>query len=312
MKALVSVIVPTYNHGEFIADAIESALLQTYSNVEVIVIDNFSTDNTKDVIEKYLDEPRFRCYQFDNKGVIAAARNFGVAQSSGEYLAFLDSDDIWKQDKLEMQFKYFDRGVVAISTNFELIGDVDSGYNHLDLIIMDNMFIDFSYKQILLCNPVMTSSLMMHKVDFQALGGFDESTDFRYIEDWELWLRLSRRGNIRTLGLPLLQYRVLHKPNRDYRDVAYRTVKVIEKQNNHQCVNSFVLKKAKLNCYASIGSACLSVGDKNCIIYFLKCLFGYSSISAKKRCLLGLFLSVFPKHFRSSIKKRILEKVKES
>ena len=106
---LVSVIIPNYNKEEFLSICIQSVLNQTYKNFEIIIIDNFSSDRSLDVIKKFID-PRINLFQFKNNGIIAASRNFGIKKSNGKYLAFLDSDDYWMKDKLSKSVKVLEQG----------------------------------------------------------------------------------------------------------------------------------------------------------------------------------------------------------
>ena len=85
---------PSFNHGFFIEKAIDSVLTQTVPDFELIIIDNFSTDNTEDVFRKYKDK-RIKIFKFKNNGVIAASRNYGIRKARGKLIAFIDSDDIW-------------------------------------------------------------------------------------------------------------------------------------------------------------------------------------------------------------------------
>ena len=106
---LVSIIIPNYNKEEFLSICIQSVLNQTYKNFEIIIIDNFSSDRSLDVIKKFID-PRINLFQFQNNGIIAASRNFGIKKSNGKYLAFLDSDDYWMKDKLSKSVKVLEKG----------------------------------------------------------------------------------------------------------------------------------------------------------------------------------------------------------
>ena len=98
---IVSIVIPTYNHAKFIGKALESVIDQTYKNWEAIVIDNNSTDDTDKVINQYND-PRIKYLKINNDGVIAKSRNQGIREAKGEWIAFLDSDDWWTKDKLEV------------------------------------------------------------------------------------------------------------------------------------------------------------------------------------------------------------------
>src|SRR3989304_8476363 len=98
-QPLVSVIMPTYNHARFIGEAIGSVLNQTYPNLELIIIDNYSEDNTEEIVSSYKNQ-RVKYFKFRNHGVIAASRNYGMRHAQGDYIAFLDSDDLWEPTKI--------------------------------------------------------------------------------------------------------------------------------------------------------------------------------------------------------------------
>jgi len=97
---LVSVIIPTYNRAQYICEAVKSVLRQTFSDFELIVVDDGSVDNTKEILTPYLGIVK---YIYQNNSGIAAARNAGIEMSRGEFIAFLDSDDLWVRDKLQLQ-----------------------------------------------------------------------------------------------------------------------------------------------------------------------------------------------------------------
>ena len=100
VSPLVSVVIPSYNHGRFLGRALQSVLDQTYTKSEVIVIDNHSTDNTDAVMASFADL-RITYIKIHNNGIIAASRNIGLRLAKGEWIAFLDSDDYWSRNKLE-------------------------------------------------------------------------------------------------------------------------------------------------------------------------------------------------------------------
>ena len=113
MSVLVSVVIPTYNRADDLARALDSVLRQTYPRWEALVIDNRSTDNSHDVVHR-LNDARIRWLEIANNGVIAASRNLGIYHASGEFIAFLDSDDYWKSDKLE-------RSIFWLSRDFDIV-----------------------------------------------------------------------------------------------------------------------------------------------------------------------------------------------
>ena len=102
MQELVSIIVPTYNRGHLIGETIQSVIDQSYKNWELIIVDDGSKDNTKERIEGFNDD-RLRYYFIEHCGIIGAVRNRGMNNARGEYIAFLDSDDLWQPDKLDYQ-----------------------------------------------------------------------------------------------------------------------------------------------------------------------------------------------------------------
>ena len=99
---LVSIIMPSYNHGRHIAKSIDSIIKQTYTNWELIIVDNNSTDNTKKILSKYENNDKIKTFYVKNNGIIAYSRNIGIKNSRADYIAFIDSDDIWLNNKLEI------------------------------------------------------------------------------------------------------------------------------------------------------------------------------------------------------------------
>ena len=112
-QPLVSVIVPTYNYAQFIGDAIESVINQTWQTWEMLIIDDGSTDNTKSVVQSYVSKDcRITYFAIaQNSGRVAVARNYGISKSKGKYIAFLDSDDWWKPNKIEKQIELLENNV---------------------------------------------------------------------------------------------------------------------------------------------------------------------------------------------------------
>lgn len=299
---LISVIMPTYNQAPYIAAAIESVFSQSYSNIELIVVDNFSSDGTKDIVASFQDS-RIQYLRFNNNGIIAASRNHAVKHASGEVLAFLDSDDIWIAKKLEIQIKHlFVEGVICVGTNLAPIGEVMYFKNHLHFSEKEK-FRDYRYADIAVANPVVTSSLIVFKKDFEEVRGFDESQEFRFIEDWELWLRISVNGVIRVLSEPLVQYRVTINANRDIRDVSERTLSIFEKHYKQGIVDLNLQRKAVGNCYVRIGKSYLDIGDRKGIYYYVKGLLESGFISQKIKALVGIALLILPQSLRSLIVK---------
>jgi glycosyltransferase involved in cell wall biosynthesis len=185
--ATISVIIPAYNQGHYLGEAIQSVLDQTYPDFEVIVVDDGSTDKTAQVACSFSD-PRVRYIHQENRG-LPAARNTGILRSSGEYLTFLDSDDLFVADKLETLLNAMQRdpelGFVAgqavlIDENALPLGKV------FDTPLPENP------AHLLLWNPLHVCSVLLRRDWQQKVGLFDES--LQAYEDWDMWLRLARAG----------------------------------------------------------------------------------------------------------------------
>ncbi|MEI7473580.1 MAG: glycosyltransferase [bacterium] len=182
----VSVIITTYNRAEFIGDTIKSVLTQTYQDFELIIIDDGSTDNTKSIIDKFNDKRIIYYYQ-DNKGQ-NPARNKGMELSNGDYIAHIDSDDTWKNTKLEKQVKILDK--------FKEIGLVYCGTKLIDskgrfirnLKIYD--YNGFVLEQLIMFNFLYNgSNTLFRKSCLEKIECFDESID--RMTDWEFYLKFS-------------------------------------------------------------------------------------------------------------------------
>jgi glycosyltransferase involved in cell wall biosynthesis len=100
MNPLISVVIPTYNHAHFLRFALQSVIEQTYQNWEIIIIDNHSSDNTDEVLKQF-DFYNLRIFKINNNGIIGVSRNVGIKAAKGDWIAFLDSDDIWYKEKLK-------------------------------------------------------------------------------------------------------------------------------------------------------------------------------------------------------------------
>jgi len=201
-RPLVSVIIPTYNRGWVLREAVESVLAQEYANVELIVVDDGSTDDTQDILAGYegitvLEQP--------NQGV-SAARNNGVDCSRGAYVAFLDSDDLWLPQKLTIQVDFYHKnpGALICQTQETWVRNgrrVNSGKRHQK---QSGMFFERSLELCL----VSPSAVMMNKVFFMEMGGFDESLPA--CEDYDLWLRINAQHPIYLIDQPLIVKRGGH------------------------------------------------------------------------------------------------------
>ncbi len=183
---LVSVIIPTYNRRKVLARALNSIFAQTYDNYEIIIIDDCSDDGTREWLTS-LDDPRLHYIFLDKNTGPAHARNVGLERARGEFIAFLDSDDIWCPRKLEKQLKVFHEhpDIHVVYTRCIRIGK-DGSYFAWPVRVYSGNILD----ELLVENIVVpTSSVMVRRECFNVVGGFDEN--FPSCMDWDLWVRIA-------------------------------------------------------------------------------------------------------------------------
>ncbi len=205
MPPTVSVITATYNYGRYLGGAIESVLAQTFSDWEMIVVDDGSTDDTSEVIRPYLDDSRIQYHHTENCGQ-PAAENTGIRLSRGHFIAFIDADDLWLPKKLETQLPMFgikpEIGVVytrRLTINPE---------GTLIPMAKRQLFRGKILKQLFRNNFVTFSSSVVRRTVFDDVGLFDE--ECRHASDYELWLRVAMRYEFDYVDVPLVKYRTGH------------------------------------------------------------------------------------------------------
>lgn len=169
----VSVIIPTYNRAHLVTQAIDSVLDQTFKDFKLIIVDNYSSDNTESVVKSY-DNKRIRYFKNQNKGLIGINRNYGIKKSQGEYISFLDDDALWLPEKLEKQVKLLNSnqelGLVysdnyIIGSNGNLLKDT---YFHNVKPFRGNVFNEF-----LVANFICNLTVVVRKEALSKVGVFD-------------------------------------------------------------------------------------------------------------------------------------------
>ena len=198
MSGKVSVIIPTFNREKFITKAIDSVMAQTYQDFEIIVLDDGSTDNTRELLGRYND--RVKYFYQENRG-IASARNEAIKRSSGDYIAFLDSDDYWIREKLEKQIQVFNQhqeyGMVASCCSSIRL---DGSFREKNRPGKSGWVLEDLFRK----NFIRTSSAMIKRECLDQVGLFDES--FRECEEYDLWLRIAARYPIGFINESLAVY----------------------------------------------------------------------------------------------------------
>ena len=185
-----SIILPTYNRAElFLKRAIDSVVRQSYKDWELIIVDNNSTDNTKDLVGSYSDN-NIRLYSIQNEGNIAKSRNLGISKAKGEFIAFLDSDDFWHRDKLKISLDYLKK--------YKLNGLCHSEYllyETGETEIRHYGSTGFSYNNLLKNgNNLSLSAVIVHSDILKDVKGFSEDIDYITAEDYDLWLKLAKNN----------------------------------------------------------------------------------------------------------------------
>lgn len=247
----VSVIIPTYNRSELLVKAVASVLDQSFSDFELLVIDDCSPDDTRAKIEGIGDSRVAYFRNPENKGV-SGSRNFGIERSRGEFIAFLDDDDEWLPGKLQRQVDILDG--VSTETGLVYTGvlsvDLDTGSlietvvpRHRGKVLDDLVFSNF----------IPTSSVLVRKECFTAVGLFDES--LAYGEDFDLWIRISSRYSVDYIEEPL----VIHKDHprtttANNSLVAVNVRRILEKHSalfasNKKGLSNYLLKIGTALCH---------------------------------------------------------------
>lgn len=189
----VSVIIPTYNRADLLRKSIESVQNQTYEEWEIIIVDDCSTDGTEQVVKEFGDF-RIRYIRNEKNLGAGASRNKGVALARYDYIAFQDSDDVWRCGKLEKQMQY----MMNYSEYDMVYCSFLKHYSDGREIIVPNKQIGNRqgnmYTTLLINNVISTQTILIKKESFVLCGGFDE--ELRAIEDWDLVLRISEKSQV--------------------------------------------------------------------------------------------------------------------
>ena len=254
-KPTVSVVIPTFNMSRCICDAVESVLNQTYKDFELIVVDDGSNDDTEHILQPY--RGRICYFKQVNSGV-SAARNRGIELARGQYVAFLDADDLWLPDKLKLQMQAFDRQkeLALVACGYSVRSS--DGKTAMRNVVRKNyptrteLFNALSICQLI---PGCASGVVVKKCCFSEIGSFD--TTIKVGEDWDMWLRIVARYNAYFVEqiLSVIRQTPGDKVGRSEKDEERFVQQVIEKT-----VKAEFKSRAKAALYARLGSSSLSAG----------------------------------------------------
>ncbi|MEJ5273281.1 MAG: glycosyltransferase family 2 protein [Spirochaetota bacterium] len=260
-KALVSVIIPNFNRVESFQRAVESVIKQTYENFEIIVVDDGSEQSVRNINRRFLEKVKRRKYfEGDGKVIylenernfgVSYSRNKGIKEAKGDFIALLDSDDEWLEQKLELQVKFFDKTNFRVVHTEEIWVRRGVRVNPMKKHKKEGGDIFFRSLELCLMSP---SSIMLKKSIFDDYGYFDESLPV--CEDYDLWLRITSKENVGFIESPLIIKYGGHSDqlSRKYEAMdRWRVISLIKLLNSKQLselqeieVKKIIEKKAKI------------------------------------------------------------------
>ena len=202
-KPYISVIIPTYNRAIELKRALHSLNNQVYKSFEVLVCDDGSTDNTNDVVDTFTKYLNIKYYKTENSGKPAIPRNLGIANAKGKYIAFLDSDDWWHENKLQLAFDCLENDADLVYSDYYRVKSVKEKRIVKVRVLMEKITIDLLKNGNAICN----SSVVVRKSILDKVGFFNEGQEYIAWEDFDLWLRISKITNrFVHINQPLVYY----------------------------------------------------------------------------------------------------------
>lgn len=261
-NGLVTIIMPVYNRPEYISDALSSIFAQNCKEYEVVVVDDGSNEDMKAVLGKYL--PRVRYFRKENGGA-ASARNYGIERAEGEYISFLDSDDMWPQNKLDMQLKFLkgNKEIGLVCSDFLYHGRKGRKTGAKAEWEKGNLF------ESLFCKSfIHTSTVVLRRSVLDKVGFFNEQ--YVCAEDYDLWLRIAKVSPIGRYRAPLATVRK-HGLHLSSNKVALRTAayEILSKHYDPNSIPLHAYYKRMSDMEIYLGRAFTRLGDhKKAVSYF--------------------------------------------
>ena len=307
----ISAIIATYNNASYLKEAVDSVLNQTYQDVEIIVVDDGSTDNTRDLIESMRSiHSRVIQYIYQKNQGPASARNTGMRAAQGKYISFLDADDTWLPDKLQKQVDVLEArphvGFVY-SDNFFIDeqGSVIEGYIRKIKLVNGNILLDLYLNFFLI-----TSGIMMRKECIDSIGFFNE--DLLVGEDYEYFLRLAKVYEAEVI-VEKLWKRMIRKNSlsrQDYQLDARNDLKILKEFLGN---NPVFLEEHKDQIFVRLADYHFSFGyqllenghNLLAFLHFLKSIKYKFSLKALK----NIFFCVIPHGLRRTLKEKLCQKL---
>jgi len=249
----VSAIIPTYNCAHLLPQAIESAIHQSHRLGEIIVVDDGSTDNTEECVRPFLSQIRY--VKQENRG-LAGARNRGIRESTTEFVAFLDADDVWLFEKTEKQLSAFGSLPDVALTFTDALVLSPSGKTMPTFMFGKGAREGYVFDVLLRSSFILPSTVMIRRSCFEDVGLFDEG--LTCVEDLDLWLRISRKYQVKMVAEPLAVWRRQEDSlTSKITNMAYGSIQVYRKWLSKSCDLSSeerrIVKRQISKCYFDIG-----------------------------------------------------------
>lgn len=261
--AKVSVIIPVYNGEKYIAEALDSALNQTFTDYEVIVVNDGSVDSTEDIVANYVQKHPEKIFYFyqKNRG-LAAARNAAIHYSKGKYLALLDADDRWLPERLEETVKVMENDSTVGLVHSNIIRFSDNGVldipkrktKYLNGMIFNHIFLRDAH--------IACPTVLIRRSSLDELGMFDENLSYLGCEDRDLWLRIARHSKVSYIDKVLAYYRInansmSHNQDKMHKARLYVVDKHVPEDTEYS--EFHLRKKALARIYRDRGDVFLSI-----------------------------------------------------
>ncbi|MDX1754884.1 MAG: glycosyltransferase [Marinobacter sp.] len=255
-QPMVSVVIASYNMAQYVADAVQSVLDQTWQNLEVIVIDDGSTDNTEAVMERFQGNERVRYFKTENRGQ-TKAKNLGLKKARGDFMAFCDGDDLWRSEKLSVQMVYFEDPKVGVvySDGSCMDGDGREFYKPQAYECHSGLITD----QLVVKNFIPFGTAVFRRTCLERNGYFDEELPMGI--DWDLWLRYSVDWKFHYVDEKTFIYRVWPgQMSNNYRKRYDNAFVILRKflKNNPNVISDKVIARAWSDMYVCRGVAIAS------------------------------------------------------
>jgi teichuronic acid biosynthesis glycosyltransferase TuaG len=285
-QPLVSVIVTTFNRKEYLSETLHSILMQTMTDFELLVIDNYSDYDFLNFMLDFSDK-RIRAYQNKNHGIIATNRNFGILKARGEFIAFCDDDDIWMAHKLEKQIPYFKKNdIVGVGSTML----VNKGVSR-QAVLHQGKSREVTFKELLNFSSVALSSLVVKNTGLL----FDEAKTLHTVEDFHFQLKLTEQGGvIQIINEPLVNYRI-HEGS-ESNDFRYELNIITLLSKFEKKIDYKYYKVLLSRAYLQIGYKCVRSGRSGGFTYAVKSI---SKNYSNKMAYLLLILSIIPRYFKN-------------